>query len=403
MKALILAAGRGTRVQPVTDSIPKPMIPIIHKPVMEFLVDLLRRHGFDEIIVNTSHLAPEIEHYFGDGHRFGVSMAYSFEGYKSNGKLVSRPLGSAGAIRKIQSFSGFFDDTFAVLCGDALVDLDLTALLDFHRKKGGIATVALKTVATEQLENYGVALCDANQRIISFQEKPKPAEALSRQASTGIYLFEPDVLAAIPREGAFDIGSQLFPQLAADGKGIYGIELPAFAWHDIGRLQDYHQTIMAAMQGDIAGISLPGRELRPGLHVGPNVCADFSDLKISGPVVIGGSARIEKGCTIIGPAVIGAGAILENNVHLERSVVLDQTRVAAFSNLKDRVVSGGYCIGADGTVLDGRHTDNEWLFSDARNLMFPLTDDQRWVLSHQIEVARMAEMAAGDTSLFQIR
>ena len=114
------------------------MIPIVNKPVMEFLVELLQRHGFDQLIVNTSYLADEIEQYFRDGQRFGVQMAYSFEGYKSNGRVISQPLGSAGAIRKIQEHSGFFDDTFAVLCGDALVDLDFGALLDFHRRKGAI-------------------------------------------------------------------------------------------------------------------------------------------------------------------------------------------------------------------------------------------------------------------------
>ena len=121
MKAMILAAGRGTRVRPLTETLPKPMIPIIHKPVMEMLVDHLSSHGFKQIMVNTSYLAPQIESYFRDGHRFGVRMAYSFEGFLENGQMIDQPVGSAGALQKIQCHSGFFDDDFVVVCGDAVV------------------------------------------------------------------------------------------------------------------------------------------------------------------------------------------------------------------------------------------------------------------------------------------
>ena len=127
MKAMILAAGKGTRVRPITYTIPKPLIPILQKPVMEFLLELLRQHGFDEIMVNVSHLAHEIEGYFRDGQRFGVDIGYSFEGSIVDGELVGEAVGSAGGLRKIQDFNAFFDDTFIVMCGDALIDLDLTA------------------------------------------------------------------------------------------------------------------------------------------------------------------------------------------------------------------------------------------------------------------------------------
>lgn len=135
MKAMILAAGKGTRVRPITYTIPKPLIPILQKPVMEFLLELLRQHGFDQIMVNVSHLAHEIEGYFRDGQRFGVNIGYSFEGRIVDGELVGEALGSAGGLRKIQDFNTFFDDTFVVLCGDALIDLDLTAAVKQHRQK----------------------------------------------------------------------------------------------------------------------------------------------------------------------------------------------------------------------------------------------------------------------------
>ncbi len=122
MKAMILAAGKGTRVRPITHTIPKPLIPILQKPVMEFLVELLRKHGFNQIMVNVSHLAEEIENYFRDGQRFGVEIGYSFEGRIVDGELVGEALGSAGGLKKIQEFNPFFDDSFVVLCGDGLID-----------------------------------------------------------------------------------------------------------------------------------------------------------------------------------------------------------------------------------------------------------------------------------------
>ena len=144
MKAMILAAGKGTRVQPITYTIPKPMIPILQKPVMEFLVELLRQHGFDQIMVNVSHLAEEIENYFRDGQRFGVDIGYSFEGKIVNGQLEGQAIGSAGGMKRIQDFHPFFDDTFVVLCGDALIDLDITKAIQWHREKGSIATTFSK-------------------------------------------------------------------------------------------------------------------------------------------------------------------------------------------------------------------------------------------------------------------
>ena len=154
MKAMILAAGKGTRVRPITQTIPKPMIPILQKPVMEFLVELLRQHGFDQIMVNVSHLADVIENYFRDGQKFGVQIAYSFEGRIEEGEMIGEALGSAGGMKRIQDFSPFFDDTFVVLCGDALIDLDLTAAVKWHREKGAIATIVMKSVPREEVPSY---------------------------------------------------------------------------------------------------------------------------------------------------------------------------------------------------------------------------------------------------------
>jgi mannose-1-phosphate guanylyltransferase len=189
------------------------MIPILQKPVMEFLLELLREHGFDQIMVNVSHLAEEIENYFRDGQRFGVHIAYSFEGRIEDGELIGDAMGSAGGIKRIQDFQPFFDDTFIVLCGDALIDLDLTEAVKRHKAKGAMASLITKRVPMDQVSSYGVVVTDDDGRVLSFQEKPSIDEAASNMINTGIYIFEPQVLDFIPSGEAFDIGADLFPRL----------------------------------------------------------------------------------------------------------------------------------------------------------------------------------------------
>ena len=386
MKAMILAAGRGTRVRPLTEALPKPMIPIVHKPVMEMLVDHLRDHNFNEIMVNTSYLAPQLEDYFRDGHSYGVSMAYSFEGLIENGVLFDRPVGSAGAIQKIQSHSGFFDDDFVVVCGDAVVDLDLTELLAFHRSKKAIATVALKKVPAKELVNYGVAVTDEAGRILQFQEKPSEGTELSDMANTGIYIFSPRVFDWIPKDSVYDIGGELLPALAAAGEAIYGIELP-FSWFDIGRLSDYYRVVMQTMRGEAPPYGLPGKRVAPNLWVGLNVRANFNRIKISGPTFIGGSVCIEDGCELVGPIVIGANVHIESGAFIDSSIILDHTRLSGFASFQRKVVGPNFCFDPEGTVLNSQHTDTDWIFSDARSSIGLRNEDQLLVMAQSLEVS----------------
>ena len=380
MKALILAAGRGTRVRPLTDSLPKPMIPIINKPMMEFLVEHLKRFGVRQIMVNTSYMAPLIENHFGDGQRFGVQMAYSFEGREHDGQLLDEPLGSAGAIRKIHDHSGFFDETFLVLCGDAIIDLDLDELLRFHRSKKALATLALREVPLEEVSNYGVVVQDDDGRVTDFQEKPAQSEARSRMINTGIYIFEPQVVDKISAQGPYDIGSELFPRLASEG-GLYAaLSSTPWQWLDIGRVPDFHAVTMQALRGEIDNFELPGQQVRPGIRTGLNVKIDFSKCNIVPPVYIGGSAEIQDGSTLIGPVVIGAGAVVESGAHLEKTVVMDYTRVGAQAYFNNKIVGSRFCVDADGTVLDGRHTDTAWLFADSRNMDADRNADQQQIV-----------------------
>lgn len=365
MKAMILAAGKGTRVRPITYTIPKPLIPILQKPVMEFLLELLRKHGFDQIMVNVSHLADEIENYFRDGQRFGVEIGYSFEGRIVEGKLVGEALGSAGGLRRIQDFNTFFDETFIVLCGDALIDLDLTAAVKWHKAKGAIATVVTKKVPKEEVSSYGVVVTDNDGRIKSFQEKPSVEEALSTEINTGIYIFEPEVIDYIPSKQQYDIGSDLFPKLVEIGAPFYAVSMD-FQWVDIGKVPDYWQAIRGVMMGEIKNVAIPGREVLPGVYTGLNVAVNWDKVNIQGPVYIGSMTKIEDGATIIGPTMIGPNCWVCSGATVDNSVIFEYSRLGAGVRLVDKLVFGRYCVDKTGAAIDVQAAALDWLITDAR-------------------------------------
>ncbi|MDR3719392.1 MAG: NDP-sugar synthase [Bryobacteraceae bacterium] len=365
MKALILGAGRGTRVQPITYTVPKPMMPVLNRPIMELLVEHLRSHGVRQILVNTSYLAGEIENYFRDGSRFGVEIGYSFEGSMEDGDLVDAPVGSAGAIRKIQDHSGFFDEPFFVLCGDAIIDLDLTRFAEFHRSRGALASLAMLDVPREAVSSYGVVVAEPDGRILGFQEKPSPEEARSTTVNTGVYLFEPSVVDLIPSGAAYDIGGELFPDLVRRGAPFYALNLP-FRWLDIGRVTDYFEVLRMAMLGNVPGVTPPGTEIRPGLRVGPNVSIRPDACTIRGPVSIGASATIEDGVTLLGPCYIGPGAVVEAGAVIEESFVFEYTRVGPMTYLKRSIANGRFCVTGEGVTVHVVESRLDWVLSDAR-------------------------------------
>jgi mannose-1-phosphate guanylyltransferase len=370
MKAMILAAGKGTRVRPITYTIPKPMIPIFQKPVMEFLLELLKSHGFKEIMVNVSHLAEEIESYFRDGQRFGVEIAYSFEGRIVDGELIGEALGSAGGMRRIHDFSPFFDDTFIVLCGDALIDLDLTEAVNWHREKGAIATIIMKEVPREEVSSYGVVVTDESGRIQSFQEKPPVEEALSTSINTGIYIFEPQILDYIPSGQEYDIGGDLFPKLVEMGAPFYGKTMD-FEWVDIGKVPDYWQAIRGVLTGEIKNVEIPGKEVKPGIYAGLNVAVNWDKVNIQGPVYIGGMTKVEDGATIIGPSMIGPNCHICGGAIVNNSIIFDYSRLGRGVSLVNKLVFGRYCVDKTGTTTDVEAAALDWLIMDARRDVAP--------------------------------
>jgi len=389
MKAMILAAGKGTRVRPITHTTPKPMIPILQKPVMEFLLELLRQHGFDQIMVNVSHLAEEIENYFRDGQRFGVQIAYSFEGRIEDGELIGDAVGSAGGLKRIQDFQPFFDDTFVVLCGDALIDVDLTEAVRRHRAKGAMASLITKRVPHDQVSSYGVVVTDPDGRVLSFQEKPPVEEAASDMINTGIYIFEPEVLDYIPSGEPFDIGSDLFPKLVEAGAPFYALPME-FEWVDIGKVPDYWQAIRSVLQGDVRQVQIPGVEVRPGIYTGLNVAADWDKINVVGPIYVGGMTRIEDGATIIGPAMIGPSCHICEGATIDNSIIFDYSRIGAGVRLVEKLVFGRYCVDRNGDHFDLQEAALDWLITDAR---------RQDVLSPSPQQKAMAELLGSDLAL----
>jgi mannose-1-phosphate guanylyltransferase len=364
-KGMILAAGQGTRVRPLTQKTPKPMVPILGKPVLEYIIEHLARHGIREIMINVAFNHYKIENYFGDGRRWGVEIGYSFEGAREHGDIVPRAMGSAGGMRKIQDFGGFFDETTLVMCGDAIVDLDIGAALDEHRHKQALASVVTLDVPRDQVQNYGVVVADEQGRVRSFQEKPRPEDALSTAASTGIYIFEPPVLGLVPPGKPFDIGSELFPMLVEQGLPFFA-QKRFFNWIDIGRLSDYWLVLQRVLRGEIAQMEMPGKQVRPGVWVGLNTSVDWDSVQIEGPVYIGSNSRIEAGARVTGPTWIGHGCHLRAGCTVERSVLFEYTRIGTAQVASERIMSPQYCVDRHGHTLyvGDEHTPIAW--GDAR-------------------------------------
>ena len=342
------------------------MIPILGKPVMEYLIEHLVSHGVREIMVNVSYLHQKIEEYFGDGHRFGAQIGYSFEGYMTNdGELHPEPIGSAGGMKKIHEFGGFFDETTLVICGDAIIDLDIAAALAEHRRKGAAASIVTKEVPREKTSEYGMVVADEQGRVLSFQEKPRPEAALSRLASTGIYIFEPEIIDLIPSGRMFDIGSELFPLLIEKGVSFYA-QSRDFDWIDIGNVKDFWSVSQSVLRGEVEHMVMPGTEIRPGIWTGLNVRIDWTDTNIVGPVYIGSGTRIEAGSTVIGPTWIGHGSHICSGAEIGQSILFEYTRITPGTVMSEMVVCKDYCVSREGEMTHLTESpDERW--SDSRD------------------------------------
>ncbi|WP_242490051.1 sugar phosphate nucleotidyltransferase [Noviherbaspirillum cavernae] len=345
---------------------PKPMIPILGKPVMAYIVEHLAKHGVRDIMVNVSYLHERIEDYFGEGSRFGVNIGYSFEGHvDDDGEVVPEALGSAGGMKRIQEFGNFFDETTIVVCGDALIDLDLDAALREHKRKGALASVVTKEVPWDKVSDYGVVVMGDDGRVQRFQEKPRQEDAKSNFASTGIYIFEPAAIDLIPSGRIFDIGSELFPLMAERGLPFYAQTRP-FNWLDIGSVTDYWSVLQNMLMGEVAQMEVPGTQAKEGVWVGLNTRIDWEGTTIEGPVYIGSGSHIEAGSKIVGPAWIGHGSHICAGAEITRSILFEYTRVLRNARLDETIVCKNYFVNRAGEMRRLAEADDAGLI-DARD------------------------------------
>jgi mannose-1-phosphate guanylyltransferase len=316
---MVLAAGLGTRLRPITYAMPKPMVPVINKPVMEHILRLLARHGFTETIANL-HWFPElIEGYFGDGSGQNVSLTYSRE---------EQLLGTSGGVRNAADFLG---DSFLVISGDALTDIDLVAMREFHESHGGIATLAMKRV--QDTSQFGVAIVGSDDRIQGFQEKPDPSEALSDLANCGIYMFRKEIFDFFPEpgtskaagpddpDGFADWAMDVFPRLLEGDVPFYSHEIEAY-WNDIGNLEELRDGTVDALTGAVQ-VEREG-ELVDGYRSGED---PGDEGKLAGPVLLGPGCEIGDDVRIDGPSVIGDGVRVGAGSRLKGVIALPGSEI----------------------------------------------------------------------------
>lgn len=329
MKAMIMAAGVGSRLMPLTMQIPKPMVPMGNRPLMENIVEVLHQHDFTNIIANLHYQADVISDYFLDGRHHGVNMTYSME---------TELLGTAGGVKNCE---WFLDDTFVIVSGDALTDIDLTKLLKAHKENGALATIALKEV--EEVEHFGVVITDEVGRINRFQEKPKPEIALSNLANTGIYIFEPEIFKYIPARQFYDFGKQVFPHLVKIKAPFYGVKVEDY-WCDIGNLDTYRQAHSDILRGHV-NISTKGKisENSFGKILADEGVIIDPGVKLEGDVVLGHGCVIEEG-VIIKDSVIWANTVISRNAVIENCVIGEGCQVGEYCHIRPGAVIAGGCI-----------------------------------------------------------
>ena len=329
MKAMILAAGVGSRLSPLTLFMPKPMAPIANKPVMEHIIDLLASHGVKEIAANLYYLPDQIEEHFGSGERWGVRLTYSLE---------RTLLGTAGAVRRMSgetAGSQFFDGPFWVLMGDSLTDLDLGAMLAYHRSKGALATIALHEV--DDPTRFGVVQLDDDGRILRFQEKPKREEAVSNLVNMGVYLFELPILEKIPPGQVYDFGHQLFPRLLEEGEPFYGYHADCY-WSDVGSFAEYRRAQSAVLQGQLKSVVLPYRQADDKVWIGRGVSI-HPKAQLIPPVLIGDHCQVRSDAVIGPESVLGDNVIVDEGATVSGSTILEGTYVGRLVNVQDAVVN----------------------------------------------------------------
>ncbi|MDQ2801092.1 MAG: NDP-sugar synthase [Armatimonadota bacterium] len=338
---MILAAGVGSRLDPLTRAIPKPMVPIVNRPVIEHIVLDLKKHGFTEIMINLHYLGDVIQQALGDGARLGVQISYAQE---------DKLWGDAGSVKRSQAFFG--GETFLVVGGDDISDIDLTGLMLLHQEKNAAATIA--TTVVEDPSQFGIVVTDEDGRIARFLEKPKSGSVFSNTANTGIYVFEPQVFDLIPPDTFWGFGNNVFPQLLAEDRPLYGFATTSY-WQDVGSLQVYRQTNFDALSGRVH-LNLPLTQGEEGIWLGDGVEIDPS-AEIGSPVAIGHGVTIGAGAKILENTIIADGCFIEPDVTLKDTILWAGARISRGTHLERCVVGTNVQVQSNAAIFDANIVD----------------------------------------------
>jgi mannose-1-phosphate guanylyltransferase/phosphomannomutase len=322
LKAVVMAGGEGSRLRPMTANQPKPLLPVVNRPLLEHVLRLLKRHGFDETVVTVQFLASLVRTYFGDGDELGMQLSYATE---------ERPLGTAGSVKNAQA--ALSDDTFLVISGDALTDIDLTGLVGAHRRSGALVTVCL-TRRPDPLE-FGIVVTDEQGRIERFLEKPTWGQVFSDTVNTGIYVVEPEVLASVAAGEAVDWSADVFPALLAAGAPVHGYIAEGY-WEDVGTHDSYRRAHADALNRRVE-VEIGGFEVSPGVWIGDGAVVD-PEATVLGPCCIGDYAKVEAGAVVGELTVLGKNVVVKERARLERAVVHDNAFIGPQVSLRGCVI-----------------------------------------------------------------
>ena len=331
-----MAGGQGSRLRPLTSNQPKPMLPIVGQPMMQHILRLLRRHGATDVVATVQFLASIIRNFFGDGSDLGISLSYATE---------EEPLGTAGSVKNAEAF---LDDTFLVISGDALTDLDLSAAIAFHREREAAVTVVTKRV--EDPLEFGIVIAEEDGRIDRFLEKPGWGEVFSDTINTGVYVIEPEVLGFIPSSEEFDFAADLFPLLLDKGLPMYAYRSEDY-WTDVGNLDSYMQAHRDVLDGRVE-VEIEGFELSEGVWLGEGAEIDPA-ANIVGPAYVGENSRVEGGATIREYTALGSNVVVKGGAFVHRAVVHDNAYVGPGASLRGCVVGKNTDIKSNARLEEG--------------------------------------------------
>lgn len=336
MKAVVMAGGEGSRLRPLTIERPKPMVPIVNKPVMAHIFELLKRYGITEVIVTVQYLANLIQDYFEDGSSLGMRIHYSVE---------ETPLGTAGSVKNAQHL---LDDTFLIISGDALTNFNLPKLIEYHKKANTLATLALYTLPNPV--EYGVITLNNDGQITRFQEKPGRGSVMSDHVNTGIYVLEPEILDYFDFNTPFDFASNLFPLVHEQGQPLYGYVAEGY-WCDVGNIPEYMRATADALAGKVDGLNL-GHYLGNGIWAGRDVEIAPS-AHLEGPIYLGNSVQIKSGAVIRGPTVIRDYTVVDDKAQIDRSILWRNCYIGERVQISGAVVLRQCSLKANATVFEG--------------------------------------------------